>query len=302
MVARWIPSLCLFSAPHLFIFTPIARPNCEGPDGRSAEVSEPKLRIWRRSLSQSYEMKSPNTEIFTVMKEERKQETSRFNQPELQLWSELCPDWFSLIGESSLGPDVSWTLRLTDLFRAAAEVGPHHILKMYNTSGGVLNISPQLEANSQDSYYRLEVVASDLKSESCRGHFGKKRCVTNLRSWKINPGCVFVHVQVRGCRQSWTTWRAGEWCTGTVQVMFVKRLKDSLLSPVSASRLHHLESKVMEDVGKTPDILCELKSQVESFKKKLEVRVSDPQRFWFWSHEEDVDRSCWSWRLFIYLY
>lgn len=302
MVARWIPSLCLFSAPHLFIFTPIARPNCEGPDGRSAEVSEPKLRIWRRSLSQSYEMKSPDTEIFTVMKEERKQETSRFNQPELQLWSELCPDWFSLIGESSLGPDVSWTLRLTDLFRAAAEVGPHHILKMYNTSGGVLNISPQLEANSQDSYYRLEVVASDLKSESCRGHFGKKRCVTNLRSWKINPGCVFVHVQVRGCRQSWTTWRAGEWCTGTVQVMFVKRLKDSLLSPVSASRLHHLESKVMEDVGKTPDILCELKSQVESFKKKLEVRVSDPQRFWFWSHEEDVDRSCWSWRLFIYLY
>lgn len=302
MVARWIPSLCLFSAPHLFIFTPIARPNCEGPDGRSAEVSEPKLRIWRRSLSQSYEMKSPDTEIFTVMKEERKQETSRFNQPELQLWSELCPDWFSLIGESSLSPDVSWTLRLTDLFRAAAEVGPHHILKMYNTSGGVLNISPQLEANSQDSYYRLEVVASDLKSESCRVHFGKKRCVTNLRSWKINPGCVFVHVQVRGCRQSWTTWRAGEWCTGTVQVMFVKRLKDSLLSPVSASRLHHLESKVMEDVGKTPDILCELKSQVESFKKKLEVRVSDPQRFWFWSHEEDVDRSCWSWRLFIYLY
>lgn len=221
MVARWIPSLCLFSAPHLFIFTPIARPNCEGPDGRSAEVSEPKLRIWRRSLSQSYEMKSPNTEIFTVMKEERKQETSRFNQPELQLWSELCPDWFSLIGESSLSPDVSWTLRLTDLFRAAAEVGPHHILKMYNTSGGVLNISPQLEANSQDSYYRLEVVASDLKSESCRGHFGKKRCVTNLRSWKINPGCVFVHVQVRGCRQSWTTWRAGEcvlyrYCTGDV--------------------------------------------------------------------------------------
>lgn len=50
---------------------------------------------------------------------------------------------------------------------------------MYNTNGGVLNISPQLEANSQDSYYRLEVVASDLKSEGCRVHCGKKRCVTN---------------------------------------------------------------------------------------------------------------------------
>lgn len=45
----------------------------------------------------------------------------------------------------------------------------------------------------------------------------------------------------------------------------------SLLSPVSASRLHHLESKVTEDVGKAPDIICELKSQVESFKRKLEV-------------------------------
>lgn len=41
-----------------------------------------------------------------------------------------------------------------------------------------------------------------------------------------------------------------------------------------SSRLHHLESKVTEDVGKTPDIICELKSQVESFKRKLEVRPS----------------------------
>lgn len=47
--------------------------------------------------------------------------------------------------------------------------------------------------------------------------------------------------------------------------------EDSLLCPISILRLHHLESKVMEDVGKTPDIICELKSQVESFKRKLEV-------------------------------
>lgn len=37
---------------------------------------------------------------------------------------------------------------------------------MYNTHGGVVNISPRLEANSKDTYYRLEVVASDLKSET----------------------------------------------------------------------------------------------------------------------------------------
>uniref|UniRef100_A0A668A1C9 Phosphodiesterase n=1 Tax=Myripristis murdjan TaxID=586833 RepID=A0A668A1C9_9TELE len=35
-------------------------------------------------------------------------------------------------------------------------------------------------------------------------------------------------------------------------------------------RLHHLESKVLEEAGKTPDIVFELKSQVEAFKRKLE--------------------------------
>ncbi|XP_070814137.1 high affinity cGMP-specific 3',5'-cyclic phosphodiesterase 9A-like isoform X2 [Chaetodon trifascialis] len=98
-----------------------------------------------------------------------------------------------------------------DLFRAAAEAGPHHILKMYNTNGGLLNISPQLEANSEDSCYRLEVVASDLKSVGM---------LTELDSME--------------------------------------------------NRLHHLESKVSGDVGQTPDVICELKSQVESFKRKLE--------------------------------
>lgn len=57
---------------------------------------------------------------------------------------------------------------VTDLFRAAAEVGPHHILKMYNINGNMVNISPQLEANSPDSYYRLEVVTSDVKGERGR--------------------------------------------------------------------------------------------------------------------------------------
>uniref|UniRef100_A0A3Q1EE36 Phosphodiesterase n=1 Tax=Acanthochromis polyacanthus TaxID=80966 RepID=A0A3Q1EE36_9TELE len=98
------------------------------------------------------------------------------------------------------------------LFYLAAEAGPHHILKMYNTSGSVVNISPRLQANSVDSYYRLEVVASDLQSE------------TNSPFFTV---CVF--------------------------------------------RLRHLEDKVTEDVGKTPEIICELKSQVEAFKRKLEV-------------------------------
>lgn len=40
---------------------------------------------------------------------------------------------------------------------------------------------------------------------------------------------------------------------------------------VCVYRLHHLESKVMEDVGKPSEVVCELKSEVESFKRKLEV-------------------------------
>lgn len=45
-----------------------------------------------------------------------------------------------------------------------------------------------------------------------------------------------------------------------------------LSSLVCTFRLSHLETKVIEGVGKTPDIICDLHSQVESFKKKLEVR------------------------------
>ena len=79
------------------------------------------------------------------------------------------------------------------------------------------------------------------------------------------------HMQVWPCRQSWTAWSTGECILASDSL---KRLaeKDSLSPPVSVLRLHHLETKVIEDVGKTPDIICELKSQVESFKRKLEVR------------------------------
>ncbi|XP_037132212.1 high affinity cGMP-specific 3',5'-cyclic phosphodiesterase 9A-like isoform X1 [Syngnathus acus] len=98
-----------------------------------------------------------------------------------------------------------------DLFRAAAEASPHHILKLYKANGSVVNISPMLEPNSQDSYYRLEVVASDLQS------IGVKSDVDNMES-----------------------------------------------------RLCHLETKVQQDAGNTPEIIDNLKSQVESFKRKLE--------------------------------
>ncbi|XP_022806233.1 uncharacterized protein LOC111343339 [Stylophora pistillata] len=53
---------------------------------------------------------------------------------------------------------------IKDLFRCAAEAGPYDILKLYNTKGNIVNISPSLPQNTPDSRYRLEVVAANCAS------------------------------------------------------------------------------------------------------------------------------------------
>ncbi|XP_072882852.1 high affinity cGMP-specific 3',5'-cyclic phosphodiesterase 9A [Hemitrygon akajei] len=53
-----------------------------------------------------------------------------------------------------------------DIFRAAAEAGPHDILKLYNVKGSIINISPKLESNTRQTQYKLEVVAADCKTDS----------------------------------------------------------------------------------------------------------------------------------------
>ncbi|XP_068447018.1 high affinity cGMP-specific 3',5'-cyclic phosphodiesterase 9A-like isoform X1 [Clinocottus analis] len=128
--------------------------------------------------------------------------------------------------KAEFGVDCS-AADVKDVFRAAAEAGPHHILKMYSMSGSVLNISAQLEANSEDSYYRLEAVASDQQG-----------------------------------------------------VRMPKEL-DAM-----EHRLLHLESKVLDDVGEPPEAVCDLMSQVESFKKKLE---SVKHLSWVGLFKEDGD-------------
>ncbi|XP_062236303.1 high affinity cGMP-specific 3',5'-cyclic phosphodiesterase 9A-like [Platichthys flesus] len=112
--------------------------------------------------------------------------------------------------KAEFGSDCS-AEEVTDLFRAAAEAGPHHVLKMYNREGTVMKISPRLEANGRESYYRLEVVASDLQGVA----------------------------------------------------------KASDLDDME-HRLQQLEIRVLQDVGGTPDTMSELKSHVDSFKRKLE--------------------------------
>ncbi|XP_035988543.1 high affinity cGMP-specific 3',5'-cyclic phosphodiesterase 9A [Fundulus heteroclitus] len=52
-----------------------------------------------------------------------------------------------------------------DLFRSAAEAGPHDILKLYNPKGNITNISPHLEPNSPASCYQLQVVAADCNRQ-----------------------------------------------------------------------------------------------------------------------------------------
>ena len=47
-----------------------------------------------------------------------------------------------------------------ECFRSAAEAGPYDILKLYNHKGNLVNISTNLEANSPETKYKLEVVAA----------------------------------------------------------------------------------------------------------------------------------------------
>ncbi|XP_031328000.1 uncharacterized protein LOC116159193 isoform X2 [Photinus pyralis] len=51
--------------------------------------------------------------------------------------------------------------QLKELFRTAAEAGPRDILKLYNTAGQLLNISPELLPNSPENPYSLQVVAAN---------------------------------------------------------------------------------------------------------------------------------------------
>ncbi|XP_046582957.1 high affinity cGMP-specific 3',5'-cyclic phosphodiesterase 9A-like isoform X1 [Haliotis rubra] len=63
---------------------------------------------------------------------------------------------------------------MRETFRAAAEAGPNDILKLYNTRGNLINISPALAENTPDTRYKLEVVASHCtgKQTTLVSHLG----------------------------------------------------------------------------------------------------------------------------------
>ena len=48
----------------------------------------------------------------------------------------------------------------SECFRSATESDPSDILKLYNTSNSLMNISPRILANSPDTRYTLKVVGA----------------------------------------------------------------------------------------------------------------------------------------------
>ncbi|XP_022914098.1 high affinity cGMP-specific 3',5'-cyclic phosphodiesterase 9A isoform X2 [Onthophagus taurus] len=63
--------------------------------------------------------------------------------------------------ESAIFYSNSSTDQIKDLFRSAAEAGPRDIIKLYNKSGHLLNINQELEGNTKEERYSLQVVAAN---------------------------------------------------------------------------------------------------------------------------------------------
>ncbi|XP_043929625.1 high affinity cGMP-specific 3',5'-cyclic phosphodiesterase 9A-like [Protopterus annectens] len=78
-----------------------------------------------------------------------------------------------------------------DLFRAAAEAGPHDILKLYNTKGNIVNISPELEGNTPETRYRLQVVAADCISSEFAASLGFDLSVMEKRLQELEKKISF---------------------------------------------------------------------------------------------------------------
>jgi high affinity cGMP-specific 3',5'-cyclic phosphodiesterase 9 len=71
--------------------------------------------------------------------------------------------YFSVSGRNEQAEFLSDDLpeNVKAVFRAAAEAHEGDILKLYNSRGNLINISPSLPENSPDTRYKLEVVASN---------------------------------------------------------------------------------------------------------------------------------------------
>ena len=81
---------------------------------------------------------------------------------------------------------------IVETFRAAAEAGPHDILKLYNVKGNIVNISPRLEENTPSSRYKLEVVAA-----YCSGMYERELYKSQTNCCIIKNGIGYVLICFR---------------------------------------------------------------------------------------------------------
>lgn len=92
---------------------------------------------------------------------------------------------------------------LADLFRSAAEAGPHDILKLYSPKGSIINISTRLEPNSPSSCYRLEVVATDCSHQPPGPLPFWPLALQCLRTADCWPSLFFHSFRGRACWGAW---------------------------------------------------------------------------------------------------
>ncbi|KAF5308791.1 hypothetical protein FQR65_LT06024 [Abscondita terminalis] len=161
--------------------------------------------------------------------------------------------------------------QLKDLFRSAAEAGPRDILKLYNTAGQLLNISPELPANTPNCPYSLQVVAAngfamlhkstgdEMKSLEARISELERQLTSDL---PLPPAVQQLQLQVDAFRQKLETTESLSW------LGFYKQLPE----PLSTEDCRRLQYRRKSD---------SIKQRVkQNFLSICDAQVSDSVRGW----------------------
>uniref|UniRef100_A0AAV2L961 Phosphodiesterase n=1 Tax=Knipowitschia caucasica TaxID=637954 RepID=A0AAV2L961_KNICA len=167
-----------------------------------------------------------------------------------------------------------------ELFRATAEVGADHILKLFSSNGQLLKISASLQQNQRSAPYRLQL--ESCKSSPYRLQLESSRVMKELplqaaaRLMKELPlqAAARVMLQLESCKS--TPYRLQlESCKSTPYRLQLESCADvaGVAMPTQLvameTRVQQLETRVME-LNRSPELLHELDQEVEDFKRKLQ--------------------------------
>ncbi|KAK9731191.1 3prime5prime-cyclic nucleotide phosphodiesterase [Popillia japonica] len=160
------------------------------------------------------------------------------------------------------------TEQIKDLFRSAAEAGPTDIIKLYNKDGQLLNISQELEGNTPDHRYSLQVVAAngfamlqentgaDLKALEARISELERQLRTDL---PLPPAVKQLQKQVEAFREKLETTESLSWLgfykqlpeplsTEECRRLQYRRQSDSIKKRVKQNFMNICEAQVSENV------------------------------------------------------